>query len=121
MPRERSQHPLTSTQEVLGRIANKWTALIICGLANGPKRHRELQRGLHGISQKMLTQTLRRLERDGLVARKVYPTVPPKVEYSLTPLGQTLVAPLRSLHHWAELHVEELRAARAATSLRKDQ
>jgi DNA-binding HxlR family transcriptional regulator len=97
---------------VLGRIANKWTALIICGLANGPKRHRELQRQLQGISQKMLTQTLRRLERDGLIERTVYPTVPPKVEYSLTTLGQTLIDPLRALHNWAELHVEELRAAR---------
>ena len=79
---------------VLSRIADKWTALIIHVLATGTRRYAELQREIGGISQKMLTQTLRSLERDGLVLRKVHPVVPPKVEYALTPLGRTLIEPL---------------------------
>src|SRR4051812_32354698 len=84
-------------QRVLERIATKWTALVIHVLARGTRRYSELQREVGGISQKMLTQTLRGLERDGLVERTVYPVVPPRVEYALTPLGQTLVEPLGSL------------------------
>ena len=98
---------------VLSRIADKWTALIIHVLATGTRRYAMLQREIGGISQKMLTQTLRSLERDGLIARKVHPVVPPKVEYSLTPLGRTLIEPLRAICQWAEKHLSQLEANRA--------
>jgi DNA-binding HxlR family transcriptional regulator len=98
---------------VLDRIADKWTALIIQILARGTMRYAALQREIGGISQKMLTQTLRTLERDGLVQRKVHPVVPPKVEYSLTKLGRTLIEPLHALCRWSEKHLAELQANRA--------
>src|SRR4051812_16957184 len=97
---------------VLDRIADKWTALIIHILARGTMRYVALQREIGGISQKMLTQTLRSLERDGLVRRTVYPVVPPKVEYDLTPLGRTLIEPLHGLCRWSEKHLAELEANR---------
>lgn len=100
------------SRQVLELIADKWTAIIIYRLAQGTKRYSELQREISGISQKMLTQTLRSLERDGIVERKVYPVVPPKVEYSLTPLGETLIEPLCKLCEWAETHVSEVEVAR---------
>ena len=95
---------------VLDRIADKWTALIIQILARGTMRYAALQREIGGISQKMLTQTLRGLERDGLVQRTVHPVVPPKVEYSLTRLGRTLIEPLLALCRWSEKHLAELQA-----------
>jgi DNA-binding HxlR family transcriptional regulator len=98
---------------VLDRIADKWTALIIQILARGTMRYAALQREIGGISQKMLTQTLRSLERDGLVLRTVHPVVPPKVEYSLTRLGRTLIEPLHALCRWSEKHLAELQANRA--------
>jgi DNA-binding HxlR family transcriptional regulator len=98
---------------VLDRIADKWTALIIQILARGTMRYAALQREIGGISQKMLTQTLRSLERDGLVQRTVHPVVPPKVEYSLTRLGRTLIEPLHALCRWSEKHLHELQANRA--------
>lgn len=97
---------------VLDRIADKWTALIIQILARETMRYAALQREIGGISQKMLTQTLRSLERDGLVQRKVHPVVPPKVEYSLTRLGRTLIEPLHGLCRWSEKHLHELQANR---------
>ena len=106
-------NPKCHSREVLDRIADKWTALIIHVLSNGTKRHSELQREIAGVSQKMLTQTLRSLENDGIVSRKVYPVVPPKVEYSLTPLGRSLIEPLQAICRWAEKHLPELEAARA--------
>src|SRR5947209_7071409 len=90
------------TRAVLATIADKWATLVIDLLGRGPQRFGALRRSIGGISQKMLTQTLRNLERDGLVARRVYPTTPPSVEYSLTPLGHTLSAPLGALRAWAE-------------------
>ena len=99
--------------EILGRIANRWTALIVQALASGTKRYSELQRELGAISHKMLTQTLRGLEHDGIVERTVYPVVPPKVEYSLTPLGQSLIEPLVLICEWATRHRAEIEAARA--------
>lgn len=105
--------PACSSREVLDRIADKWTALIIRVLSEGTKRHSELRRAIDGVSQKMLTQTLRSLEDDGLVERKVYPVVPPMVEYSLTPLGRSLTEPLGAICAWAEKHLPELQAARA--------
>lgn len=99
------------TRVVLDRIADKWTALVIGLLEDEPKRFSELQRCIGGISQKMLTQTLRTLERDGLVTRTVYAEVPPRVEYALTPLGETLCAPIAAIRDWAEGHINEVTAA----------
>ena len=105
--------PQCPSRLVLDRIADKWTALVIQILAGGTMRYAELQRAIGGISQKMLTQTLRSLERDGLVQRTVHPVVPPKVEYSLTRLGRTLIEPLHALCRWSEKHLTELQANRA--------
>jgi DNA-binding HxlR family transcriptional regulator len=101
------------SRRVLDLIANRWAVLVIYALSEGTKRHNRLQREVEGISQKMLTKTLRSLERDGLIRREVYPVVPPKVEYSLTPLGETLIGILTELCKWAEEHIEEVDAARA--------
>lgn len=106
-------NPACASRQVLDRIADKWTALIIRVLSEGTRRPGNLQRTIPGISQKMLTQTLRSLEDDGIVARKIYPVVPPRVEYSLTPLGRSLIEPLDALCRWAEKHLPELEAARA--------
>jgi DNA-binding HxlR family transcriptional regulator len=100
-------------REVLDLIANKWTTLVIYALSRGTKRYSELEHEIEGISQKMLTQTLRNLERDGLVSRVVYPVVPPRVDYTLTPLGKTLKEPLSAICAWAKQHHAELQAARA--------
>lgn len=105
--------PRCGSRRVLDLIANKWAALVIYALGKGTMRNSELQRQIGGVSQKMLTQTLRGLERHGLVARKVYPVIPPKVEYSLTPLGKTLLEPLKAICKWAEEHLHELHAAHA--------
>ena len=91
----------------------RWTALIVQALASGTKRYSELRRELGGITHKMLSQTLRALERDGIVQRTAYPVVPPKVEYTLTPLGQSLIKPLVMLCEWATQHRSEIEAARA--------
>lgn len=90
------------SRRLLGLIADRWTVLVVSRLAHGAKRHGELMREIGGISQKMLTQTLRSLEREGLVARTVHPVVPPMVEYALTPRGETLIDPLMGLINWAE-------------------
>ena len=100
------------SRQLLDLIANKWTALIIYALAAGTKRHSQLKREIGGISQKMLTQTLRRLERDGLVMRTVYAEVPPIVEYELTQLGETVLVPLRDMCAWAEQHRDQIQALR---------
>jgi DNA-binding HxlR family transcriptional regulator len=106
-------NPECPSRQVLDRIAEKWTALVIRVLADGTLRYSDLQRRIGGISQKMLTQTLRGLEQDGLVERKVYPVVPPRVEYRLTPLGRTLIEPLDAICNWAETHLPAMLAARA--------
>lgn len=102
-------------RELLDRIADKWTALTIGMLADAasPVRFTELRRAIGGISQKMLTQTLRDLERDGLVVRVIFPVIPPRVEYSLTPLGATLDEPLRALSVWSERHMIQVREAQS--------
>lgn len=100
------------SRQVLDRIGDKWTALVILLLEDGPRRFSELQRRIQGISQKMLTQTLRNLERDGLVHRTIYPEIPPRVEYALTPLGQTLCGPIAAIVSWAEQNINEVVAAR---------
>lgn len=108
------------TQQVLETIADKWSVIVIYALSRKTQRYSELQRMIGGVSQKMLTQTLRKLERDGLVERHVYPVVPPKVEYSLTPLGQTLTQLLAAICQWAEVHLDEIEAARTRYDERSD-
>jgi DNA-binding HxlR family transcriptional regulator len=106
--------------EILERLATKWTTLVIDLLAASPSaRFTELKNAIAGISQKVLTQTLREMERNGLVSRKVYPVIPPRVEYTITPLGQTLREPLRILNEWAAAHIDEVREAQAAFDRRK--
>jgi DNA-binding HxlR family transcriptional regulator len=97
--------------QILERIANKWTILIVYALTQGKKRYSELKQQIIGVSPKMLIQNLRSLERYGLIERKVYPTVPPRVEYSLTPLGASLVEPLAILGEWAYQHISEVKTA----------
>jgi DNA-binding HxlR family transcriptional regulator len=103
----------------LARIANKWTAMVVIALSTGTMRFGELRTTVDGISGKVLTDTLRDLERDGLVARHVYAEVPPRVEYELTVLGHTLQAPLQALGHWAEQHITEVLAARESYDARR--
>ena len=99
--------------ETLSRIGDKWTVLVIASLSSGePRRYSELRRKLEGISQRMLTLTLKGLEQDGLVTRTVYPTIPPRVDYALTPLGEKLVSPLHTLYEWALQHRPEMLTAR---------
>ena len=104
------------SRQALDRIADKWTCLIVYALLDGPRRHGELKRMIEGISQKMLTQTLRSMETDGLVKRTVIDVIPPHVEYGLTPLGQTLSDPLVAICQWAMDHLPELQAARQANT-----
>ncbi len=94
-------------------IGDKWALIVIAALIDGTRRYGELQRRVGGISQKMLTQTLRKLERDGLVRRTMYPVIPPKVEYALTPLGQTIIGPLEAMCRWAEEYYPHVQAARS--------
>lgn len=98
--------------DVLARVGDKWTVLVVTFLGDGPKRFSELQRAVAGISQKMLTTTLRNLERDGFCTRKVFPTVPPRVDYELTKLGRDLLVPVRTLVDWAVTNRQRLEAAR---------
>lgn len=105
-------NPKCPSREVLDRVADAWTALVLKALAGGPMRYGALQRRVGGVSQKMLTQTLRALERDGLVTREVFPEVPPHVEYALTRLGRSLTEPLAVICRWAEAHIPEIHAAR---------
>jgi DNA-binding HxlR family transcriptional regulator len=100
------------SRQALDRIADKWTCLVVYALVDGPRRHGELRRAIDGISQKMLTQTLRSMEADGLVSRTVFDRVPPAVEYRLTPLGETLKDPLVAICRWAMEHLPELQQAR---------
>jgi DNA-binding HxlR family transcriptional regulator len=102
------------TRLVLSRIADKWTVMICLRLAQRTMRFGELRREVAGISQKMLTQSLRALERDGLVARKVYAEVPARVEYSLTPLGRTLVRLMADIKDWAEANIQAVLGAQQA-------
>lgn len=109
------------TRLVLNRIADKWTVLVVSSLEQGTKRFNSLQREIGGISQKMLTQTLRGLERDGLVSRTIYPTIPPKVEYTLTDLGRTLVGLVDAVRVWSEQHIENvIQAQTTYDNLNKD-
>ncbi|GAA2130469.1 helix-turn-helix domain-containing protein [Streptomyces synnematoformans] len=99
--------------EVFRRVGDKWSMLLVILLGGRPHRYNELHRAVEGISQRMLTRTLRTLESDGLVHRRVHPTVPPSVEYSLTPLGRSLLEPVSALADWAVRHEAEINASRA--------
>lgn len=102
------------TRQVLATIGDKWAALLVTALSTGPLRHGQLRAMVAGVSQKMLTQTLRELERDGLVARTVTAQVPVRVDYELTPLGHTLVPVVRALKVWSEANFEQIQRARDA-------
>ncbi|MEZ6012739.1 MAG: helix-turn-helix domain-containing protein [Hyphomonas sp.] len=105
--------------EIIGRVADKWTMLILEELnETGVMRFSEIGRAVEGISQKMLTQTLRQMEREGLVKRTVFPVVPPRVEYELTPLGESLGRAFCGVWIWAERHIDDIEAARAAFDAR---
>jgi DNA-binding HxlR family transcriptional regulator len=97
---------------VLDRLGDKWTVLVMVELTKGVRRFRELQRAIPGISQRMLTLTTRRLCRDGLVERTAYPTIPPQVEYRLTPVGQSLAETIERLAGWSREHKDAMAAAR---------
>ncbi|MEV4197912.1 winged helix-turn-helix transcriptional regulator [Micromonospora globbae] len=101
------------SRQVLDRIGDRWSILVVLTLADGTKRYGDLARRIDGISQKMLTQTLRGLERDGLVTREVHASVPPRVDYTLTHLGRSLLDLVSGLEAWATMHLAEVEAARA--------
>lgn len=101
-----------AVSEILSRVGDKWTVLVVQYLGDGPMRFSELKRTIGGISQKMLTTTLRGLERDGFVTRTVFPTIPPRVDYELTDLGRELLAPVAALGEWARLNIARVSAAR---------
>jgi DNA-binding HxlR family transcriptional regulator len=108
-------HPsVCKAREVLGRIGDKWSLYVISRLGEEPKRFTDLKRGIAGISQRMLTVTLRGLERDGIVTRTVYPVMPPRVDYALTPMGRTLLDTVGTLVVWAEDHLADIDSARTA-------
>lgn len=108
-----SVDPQCPVRDVLDRIGDKWSMLVLVTLAKGPHRFSALQRAIADISKRMLTQTLRDLERDGLISRTVFPTKPPSVEYTLTPLGDTLLEPLSVLVDWANRSYETIKNARS--------
>src|ERR1700681_1661465 len=101
-----------AVSEVLSRVGDKWTILVVGELGNGPKRFNEIRRALGSISQRMLTLTLRGLERDGLVTRTVFPTVPPRVDYELTKLGRSLLEPVSGIGLWAQKNRAGIQDAR---------
>jgi len=101
-----------AVSEVLARIGDKWTVLVVSTLGDGPKRFNELRKALGSISQRMLTLTLRALERDGLVTRTVFPTIPPRVDYELTKLGRSLLEPVSALGLWARKNRPMIQEAR---------
>jgi DNA-binding HxlR family transcriptional regulator len=101
-----------AVREVLNRVGDKWSVLVVSLLGDGTKRFSELRRMIEGISQRMLTLTLKGLERDGLITRTMYPTIPPRVEYELTKLGRSLLIPITGLGAWAAQNREKIQAAR---------
>ncbi|TDE09457.1 winged helix-turn-helix transcriptional regulator [Jiangella asiatica] len=106
--------------EVIDHVAGKWSVGVIVAAAHGPVRFTELERAVNGVSRRMLTLTLRKLERDGLLVRTVYPTVPPKVEYELTDVARELLDTLRQLTDWAERHRMTITQARATYDLENE-
>ena len=110
-----------SIAPILQRIGDKWSILIVMILARGPLRFNELKRMVDGISQRMLTLNLRGLEREGMVTRTIFPTIPPKVEYALTELGRSLCGPIIALGQWAEENYDAIEAARQAFDAKHDE
>ena len=110
----------TAVNDILSTIGDKWTVLIVVTLSKGPMRFNEIRRAVGGISQRMLTLTLRGLERDGLVTRTMFPTIPPRVDYELTDLGRGLSKPVESLGRWAMDHQVQIEDARARFDRRND-
>ena len=100
------------SRQVLDALSDKWVTLVLTALAGEPQRYSELSRTIAGVSQKMLTQTLRTLERDGLITRTITPAVPVRVDYELTSLGRTLLPVVRAIKDWSESHIAEIHAAR---------
>jgi DNA-binding HxlR family transcriptional regulator len=109
---DRASEDCRAVSSVLARVGDKWSVLIIVLLGDGTKRFNEIKRMVGGISQRMLTLTLRGLERDGLVTRTIYPTIPPRVDYDLTELGRSLWAAVEPLGLWARVHVKDTHVAR---------
>ena len=105
---------------VLARVGDKWSVFVIMTLIGGPQRFNELKRTIDGISQRMLTLTLRGLERDGLVTRTIFPTIPPRVDYELTDLGRGLAQPVQALGKWAFAHLPEIEGARTNFDARNE-
>lgn len=110
---EPSESGCRATREILERIGDKWSLYVVGALRDGPRRFNELRRGINGVSQRMLTLTLRGLERDGLITRTVFPSIPPRVDYELTALGRTLLEPVAVLIQWANSSRPAIEAARA--------
>src|SRR5579859_389880 len=113
-------HECRAVASVLARVGDKWSVFVIMMLTDGPKRFNELKRMINGISQRMLTLTLRGLERDGLVTRTVFPTIPPRVDYELTDLGRGLAAPVKALGEWVFQHRQQIEDARQKFDARND-
>jgi DNA-binding HxlR family transcriptional regulator len=113
--------PLCPTRKVLDLIADKWTVLVMVLLKHGPQRFSAILRRVEGVSQKMLTQTLRDTERNGLITRTIYAEVPPRVEYQLSPLGQTLTEPLAAITRWAETNIGAVMVAQEEFDARAKQ
>ena len=114
-PRNKARHGVAecpAVREVLNRVGDKWSVQIVALLGDGPRRFNELRKSIEGLSQRMLTLTLRALERDGLVTRTVFPEIPPRVEYALTRLGVTLLEPITALAEWAADHRTSIQDAR---------
>jgi DNA-binding HxlR family transcriptional regulator len=108
-----ADHPACQLRDVLDRVGDKWSVLVMDLLGAGPKRYSQLHKAIEGISQRMLTLTLRSLERDGLVTRTVTPTSPPRVDYALTEVGKTLSGQVSALIHWADGHREYIAKSRS--------
>jgi len=101
------------SRQVLDAISDKWVTLVLSAIDEGPMRYSDLARRIAGVSQKMLTQTLRMLERDGLLTRTITPSVPVRVDYELTPLGETILPVVGAIKQWSEAHIEQIHEARA--------
>jgi DNA-binding HxlR family transcriptional regulator len=116
-----AQSELCHARQILDRVGDKWSIAVIYELGSGSRRFTELRRAIDGISQRMLTATVRTLERDGLVARTVHPVMPPRVDYALTPLGQTLLGTVYQLMKWAIEHADDIHDAQAAYDTRAEE
>ena len=119
-PSPHAEGSCRAVASVLARVGDKWSVLVIMTLIGGPQRFNELKRTIGGISQRMLTLTLRGLERDGLVTRTVFPTIPPRVDYELTDLGRGLAQPVQALGQWAFDHLPAIEGARTSFDSRSE-